>query len=67
MFLTDDGHPLAVRVEVEQRQHFVGRLLAHFLDGDRVLGAGEKHEAKIPCRRHQGAFVRRRCLIHQLA
>lgn len=62
---TDDRHALAVGVEVEQRQHFVGFLLLHLHDGDGVLGAGQKHVAEVPGCRHQGALIWRRRLVHQ--
>ncbi len=64
--LTDDRHALAVGVEVEQRQHFVGCLVVHLLDGDGVLCARQKHVAKISGCRHQGALIRRRRLVHQI-
>lgn len=64
--LTDDRHALAVGVEVEQRQHFVGCLLVHLLDGDGVLCARQKHVAEVSGCRHQGALIRRRRLVHQI-
>lgn len=63
--LTDDRHALAVGVEVEQRQHFVGHLLVHLPDGDGVLRTRQKHVAEVPGCRHQGALIRRRRLVHQ--
>lgn len=63
--LTDDGHALAVGVEVEKRQHFVRGLLLHLPDGDGVLGAGQEHVAEVPGGRHQGALVGRSRLVHQ--
>ena len=62
---TDDRHALAVRVEVQQGQHFVGRLVIHLLDGDGVLRARQKHVAEVPRSCHQGALIRRGSLVHQ--
>lgn len=62
---TDDRHALAVRVEVEQGQHFVGCLVIHLLDADGVLRARQKHVAEVPRGRHQGALIRRGSLVHQ--
>lgn len=64
---TDNRHPLAVGVEVEQCQHPIGGLFAHFLNGDGVLCTRQEHEAKVSGCSHQGALVRRRRLVHQLA
>lgn len=63
---TDDRHALAVGVEVEQRQHFVGGLLLHLLDGDCVLRTRQKHIAEVPGCRHQSTLIGRRCLVHQI-
>lgn len=63
---TDDRHALAVGVEVEQRQHFVGCLLLQLPDGDGVLRTGQKHVAEVPGCGHQSALIGRRRLVQQL-
>lgn len=63
---TDDGHPLADVVEVQDGEQLVAALLSHLHDGDAVWCARAEDEAEVASCRDQRSLIRRLGLVEDL-
>lgn len=58
MEFTDDRHPLANVVEVQDGQQLIASLDAHFYNGDGLRGTRLEHKAEVSGGSNKGALIR---------